>query len=365
MAEKFTESKLKSLPVKEKVYSVRDSECGILYVRVQPTGKKTYYVQFKSDLKQVKSTLAPVGQISLADARDMAREKRAGKERGTMPPRGFKIKDLIKDFLEVHVSEKKEKTQADYRRHMKWMVENFGEWEIREIDEEQASKIVAMYGKGTKAQGNKFLATARKCWRFGRMDGRKFTSENPFDSVTKKEEKTRDVYASDNQLKRIIESVLAEKNEFSRAYHFTIIMTMCRRGEADKMKWEQITDRIWEKPREMTKASKIQRIYLIDEVFEILDSLPRNTRDGFMFNKFQGWSNAWKRILKRANLPYPGIRVHDMRRSVAIHLLKEGKATVQQISLMLGHSSVDITQRVYAPYIGSNEDTAMAIGSLL
>ena len=55
----------------------------------------------------------------------------------------------------------------------------------------------------------------------------------------------------------------------------------------------------------------------------------------------------FSRLLKRANLPK--IRIHDIRHLVATYLINELGLPVEQVSHLLGHSDITITQRYINP----------------
>jgi len=114
----------------------------------------------------------------------------------------------------------------------------------------------------------------------------------------------------------------------------------------------------------MTKGKKTHRVRLEKKVLDLLKLIPKGKPNDYVFQSFKGWGKAWKRILNRSGLPYPGYRVHDMRGSMAVYLLGNSLATVEQVSQMLGHSNVAITQARYAPYVGDNADVARAVAEI-
>jgi integrase len=367
MSEKFTESRIRALESRDKVYVVRDGDCPYLYVRVQPSGKKAFYYQFKLGGKQYRGNIGEAGQISIASAREIARENRTKMAAGEPLHRiehkkAPTIADLLERYQKDHISRLKASTQDAYLRYSDWLRKEYGDWLLSAVDLNFAKRVVDRYSGGKKVTANRFLATARNAWNFAKMEG--MVSENPFEFIRKFKEKPRDDRADEYELLKIIDSIESEENPITKAYHLTILYTMCRRGEADKMRWMDIDGNIWTKPRGSTKNSKPQRVFLIDEVMAAINDLPRGGESDLVFQNFQGFSRAWKRILNRAGLPYPGVRVHDLRRSVAVWLLTTNKASVQQISFMLGHSSVAITQKVYATYLGDNRRAALAIQSI-
>ncbi len=65
--------------------------------------------------------------------------------------------------------------------------------------------------------------------------------------------------------------------------------------------------------------------------------------------------------LKRAGeaVGLPGVHPHRLRDSFAVNRLNEGMA-MQDVSKLLGHSSIEITEKYYAPFVKSRKDALIA-----
>lgn len=365
MGHKFSESWLSKLEPKEKVFTMQDLGCAYLYVRVQKSGRKVLYVKFRANGKVHRKDLGLVGAISLFEARKVAGQFRM---EGYIPKEEPEIDDfekprvsqLISEFKTGHFPNIKLSTSQDYERHLKWLDKRCGHLDIDQIDRSMARRLKKEYSDG--ATGNRFLATVRKCWSWGIKAG-VVDGDNPFMAVEKEKEVSREVRVDENQLKAIIREAKMEP-PIHKAFFLLCIFTCCRRGEAEKMRWRDIDGDIWEKPD--TKNKKGQRIAIPSDVLEALNDLkePWMGPDDYVFNGKQIARKAWDRVKARANVPSE-LRVHDLRRSVATMLLTSGKATIGQISLMLGHSDVAITMKVYARYLGDNREAVNAVSDLL
>ena len=62
---------------------------------------------------------------------------------------------------------------------------------------------------------------------------------------------------------------------------------------------------------------------------------------------------TWSRNRKRFGLI--NIRMHDLRRTFGYNLIKQGKP-IYEVSKLLGHSSVTVTERHYAPLMTTEID---------
>lgn len=64
------------------------------------------------------------------------------------------------------------------------------------------------------------------------------------------------------------------------------------------------------------------------------------------------WRRRWRKVAALANLP--GVHPHQLRDSFAVGLLDAGVA-IETVSTLLGHSSIRITERHYAPWVKSRQ----------
>lgn len=134
-----------------------------------------------------------------------------------------------------------------------------------------------------------------------------------------------------------------------RVYITVLLLTGCRRGEARLARWEHMdfTRRLWKKPR--TKAGRWHIVPLPEQAARELLSLPRISPWIFPGLNGHPWSasaieKAWGRF--RAHVGLNDVRIHDLRRTAASHLVIHGEnlSTVQQ---MLDHTSLQPTA-IYA-----------------
>ena len=117
-----------------------------------------------------------------------------------------------------------------------------------------------------------------------------------------------------------------------------LILTGARRDEVAQMEWRELDlDRaLWTLPASRSKNRREHAIPLSDTALEILRSLPRIERSGFVFTTnastpVSGFSKA-KPALDRAMdelagegaSPIPAWVLHDLRRTVATNLQRLG-----------------------------------------
>ena len=135
-----------------------------------------------------------------------------------------------------------------------------------------------------------------------------------------------------------------------------LILTGCRKGEALQACWNQIDLKfgIWTVP--MTKNGRPRRIFISSTCRDFLhklvefrssfdlsstdnDPLFTNLNSGRPYRCIQtAWMYAKKSCGKEQ------IRIHDLRHTFASILINNG-ATIYEVQRLLGHSSVNVTQR--------------------
>jgi integrase len=353
---KFTDHKISTL--EDGQYS--DEGCAGLVLRV---GKKAkvFYANIRVGEKRIMKKLGTTTKITVSNARGMVHAMRdlgaLPEEKKKSPPaaEAFKVSDLLNEFRNKYFNQIRARTAKDYQVALEWAYDRIGDVLADSIDAHICQRLYdAIPGAGTMA--NRYLATMRRAWNIGIKWG--YVNKNPWQQIVKKKEKPREAYAKADELRKIMIAIEQEDNPRIRAFFYLIITTACRRGEAQKMKWADIQNGIWTKP--ITKNGKAQRISLSQKTIDHIMAIPKGKDSDNIFNKVS--DSPWMRIKKNAGVE--GYTVHDLRRSIAIELLKEKKLPIKDISNLLGHTSVAITERIYAPYMGDNKDAISAVGDI-
>jgi integrase/recombinase XerD len=109
------------------------------------------------------------------------------------------------------------------------------------------------------------------------------------------------------------------------------------------------------------------RVPLPAEVAKLLHSLP-STNPGFFFwtgngdpeTAKKGWQRALRRLFRRAKIKRPDgtlkrCQPHMFRDTFAVELLLSG-VPIDQVSLLLGHSSVKVTEKHYSPFVRARQE---------
>lgn len=136
-----------------------------------------------------------------------------------------------------------------------------------------------------------------------------------------------------------------------------------RRGEILNMKWADVDLENRRIGLPLTKANKKQTIPVNKRCMDILKEAEKirisdyvfSTRTGLFYN---GFSNVWKNVRRRAGLE--GFRFHDLRHTFASYLASSGKVDIYTLKELLGHSTIEMTQR-YAHLVNGALRKAMNV----
>lgn len=160
----------------------------------------------------------------------------------------------------------------------------------------------------------------------------------------------RERYLSTNELQRLGQVLTAAEQDGSVTPHVVaafrlLILTGCRLGEIQTLKWAYITDNGMELPDTRTGA---RRIPLPAAARAILSTLPRHVDNPFVIEgKLPGrhatdFQHPWRRIRDQAGLK--DVRIHDLRHTYASNAVSSGMP-IQMVGRLLGHSQIQTTMR--------------------
>ena len=124
-----------------------------------------------------------------------------------------------------------------------------------------------------------------------------------------------------------------------------------RKGEVLSLTWDNVDfeNRLLTLNAMNTKNKKGQTVPLNNYCMSILNRCNELRISDFVFPGTSGqpykdsFDETWKRIRKKAGLPTT--RFHDLRHTFASYLASSGKVDIYTLKELLGHSSIEMTQR--------------------
>lgn len=360
---KLTKRLVESAEPADKDYIIFDDELKGFGLRVRPTGRKIFLLQYRHG-KQVRRFaigLYPVFNPEQArtealkllsavhSGNDPAGEKKAYNEAPT-------VHDLAARYLKEHCeTHLKPATQ----RNNKSMLNNhilpaIGHYKV--IDVKRAD-IANLHHKMAKkpVNANRMLEVISKMFNLAEIWGWRDEGTNPRRQIKKYPEKRRERYLSKEEAERLGRALYEIKHypdeNLAAAYCFQLLMfTGCRLGEILTLKWDYVD---YEKqclnlPDSKTgaKATYVGKVVL-DVLREISNHPARPKSNPYVIwgqkenEHLKDIRKAWDRICKMAELKE--FRRHDMRHSFASFALNDDITSLPMIGALLGHSQVQTT----------------------
>ena len=264
---------------------------------------------------------------------------------------------------------KNKNTRDNYSRYLKRLHPILGHLQIDSISRLQMNTIcndfTKTYGKRTAGQTMTLLArmfNLAKEWDLA-------IALNPCDKIYKHPGDIRCRVFNNSEIFALFNSIDQEENPHYRGLFKLLFFTLSRKSEVINLKWNDLdlTSKVWIKSD--TKNGKPHILPLIPQAMETIEAVPKFASNPYVFcGKRPGapfnntLSKPWKRIITRANVE--NATIHDIRRSMATWLLNRG-VSISLISKLLNHSSIKVTETVYAKYdINSQRDGIEKLGHL-
>jgi len=163
-------------------------------------------------------------------------------------------------------------------------------------------------------------------------------------------------FLSEDEIHRLLKCCRASSHPY--LYHFVqlLLLTGARKGEAKAARWRDVdlAKRLWTVPR--SKNGRSRRIILNSNAVEVMhgiqtvaERLNQPTQpSNFLFTNpktgraYHSFYAAWHVAREDAGLD--DVRIHDLRHTFASLLINKG-VSIYEVQTLLGHSSVQMTQR--------------------
>lgn len=379
---KLIKRSVEALPVEAKDYFVWDSQIAGFGVRVMPSGAKTYQAQYRKGGRTRRVAIGRHGNITVDEARTLAKEIMGQVAKGENPAEELAqhrkaptVAALCERFFDAHAKERcKPSTQKEYRRAIDlFIVPALGRFKVVDVERKDIAELHHKF-RDRPYQANRTLGVLSKMFNLAEIWGLRPDGSNPCRHVPKYREVKRERYLSQPELQRLGETLVAVEHDGSEspfvvAAFRLLILTGCRLGEIQTLKWAYITPDGMELPDSKTGA---RRIPLPQPARDILVHLRRTPGNPYVIegklpdSHITDLQHPWRRIRERAGLP--NVRIHDLRHTYASNAVSAGMP-IQMVGRLLGHTQIQTTMR-YAhladdPVRRAAEENAARLGVLV
>jgi integrase len=350
-------------------------------VRVQPGGRKTYVVRYRTlDGTARKQKLGRCSDFPPEKAREMARRIFAQVAEGK-DPRAEHIKarqaptmaELEERYTREHaVPFKKATSQASDTQN--WRLHILPVWAGRKVKSITASDVLKLFGglSDKRATANQVLALLSKAFNLAETWGYRDRNTNPCHGVKKYEIAEKELILAPAQISRLNATLDAKtadgtlKPDFA-AFIRLLMLTGCRKSEI------MLAEASWidlERGLLLLPDSKVgqRRIALSAPALEIARALLADKRQWLIPGRVKGQPlktpyKVWNAIKASADLPRE-LRLHDLRHTAG-SLAHMAGATQKEIAEMLGHSQLSTTERYLHSLAGTNTRTVGALAGMI
>lgn len=360
---RLTKRSVEALKPGEGDYFVWDTELRGFGVKITPTGKRSYVIQYRLGGRRGRTrrvTLGAHGNITTEQARIDAKRQLGMVFTGEDPS---KDKDLartaptfgkvLEQFLVEHVDTKlKPRTAEEYRRLARLHLnQNLRSKLFHEVNRKDVSELHFRMHQSPQA-ANRALALISKLCNWGEGRGLRNENSNPCRHVEKYPENKRERFLTTDEMSRLEAALLnAEAENLATPYAIAairlLLLTGARLNEILTTKWQYVD---FENGQIRLPESKtgFKSIYLSPPAVKLLRSIERQEGNPYVIcglrqgQHIVNLQKPWRRIRKLAELD--DVRIHDLRHSFASLAVANG-VSLPIVGALLGHTQPSTTQR--------------------
>lgn len=331
----------------------RDDAVPGLALRVYPSGKLSYIIEWAKDRRRGREVIGDPRVVSLSRIREIAREKLASIRAGLVPAASDKtVEALCKEFIERHAKAKTQSWRQVDRLLKKWVIPNLGRYRVDRLTRGVVASLHSRIGKDSPINANRMLDHLRKIYNTAVEWGYIPKSfDNPATGVTRFPEVRRARYITPAEMPGFLKAIAAIPDLYSRSIIWLLLMTGCREREIMSLTWSQI-DLVGNRLLlTRTKQKREHAVPLVPLAVEVIRQIPLVEDSPFLFPSTKSRSGhiesvraSWKESRKRAKLN--DVTIHDLRRTVGSWMASAG-TSLHVVGSILGHTQPSTTQ-IYA-----------------
>lgn len=342
----LNEKKILSIKSSDKRQDFWDTYLPGFGLRVAKGGQKTFCMMCRDKGKQRRITLGRYPIMTLAEARDAAREKLRLVSQG-LPLEDKKlevmsVEQAFKNFVELYAKKKNKDWKRAELRLKGTLIKEYGHLDVREITRDNINMLLdKIVARGAPRQANRVHSGVSKFFKWSVERG--YIESSPALYISKpSKENPRDRVLSDEEVSRIWVAAEGIGYPFGPIIQI-LILTGQRKSEVSDIRWSEINirEKIWNLPKERSKNGRAHTIPLSDSVIKTLNQVPRYLHSDFVFTTtgstpVSGFGR-FKKALDNAS-DVSEWKIHDIRRTVASGMARL-KVSPHIVEKVLNHVS--------------------------
>jgi integrase len=356
---KLTAATVEKMKPTDRRQEIPDDLCTGLYLTVQPTGKKGWQVRYRHAGVHRRMTLGGYPTLSLADARQRARDTMAAASEGRDPAEEVraakapkpqddrdKIRALVGDYAKRHLAKLKsgDDVSAQFRRHI------LPAWGGRDIHEIARRDVIDLLDQiadsGRIATANRVRVYLSHFFNW--CVSRDILAISPVHGVKPVgREASRERVLSDDEIRwfwRACDDLGFPWGPLGQ----TLLLTGQRLGEVAGMTDAEISGDVWSMAPQRTKNGRAHAVPLSSAVSDVLAGVERvKGKAGLVFTTtgespvsgyHKGRNHIAERMAEIAGQEIPHWTFHDLRRTAATGMARLG-IPVRVTEAVLNHVS--------------------------
>ncbi|MDO9051950.1 MAG: tyrosine-type recombinase/integrase [Methylotenera sp.] len=344
-------------PVGKKRIEYCDKELPGLIIIVSPISQGgTYFLRYKSSGKTAYIKIARTNELTLVDGRKKAKLLKLEISNGADPSNEKRVQKAVPTlavFYEEHykpyAAVHKRSASSDHQLYTCRLESRFGHLRLNQFTK---TMIIGFHNElresglagATCDHYVKFLRHA-----FNLAIEWDLLKENPASGVKLFNlDNKMENYLDAEQLERLLSVLKTDPNRPVCMIIMMLISSGARLNEVLSSTHSQINieTRTWKIPALNSKSKKARSLPLGDSFIDIYNQL--STKEGYLFvnritgTRYQNIHKYWSKLRLKADLKT--LRIHDLRHTYASLLANSGRS-ILEISRILGHSSVKVSER--------------------
>lgn len=331
-------------------------------VRIYPSLRKTFILCFRINQKQKFITLGNVSDISLSEARSLAREELRKAKSGQYSS-SMNFHDFWYFYVQNYI-EKRRKVSRDEKRRFNVLNAYLGSKRLQEIKTIDILKIHTEISKKAPYEANRILSLVTTMFDRA-IEWECVQGRNPAKGIKKNEEKSRDRYLTEEEMPAFLKALDSEKNIYAKNAIFLLLLTAARKSEILELKWENVDLKNEVVYFKQPKNKRDHIVHLSKDALYIFNQIPKQKNNPYVIcGKNKGshlvnLSKPWIRVCDKANIT--NARIHDTRRTVASWLVNRGCSLEVIMSLLNQKHRKSVL--VYAHVNKANQKKAVELHS--
>jgi integrase len=375
LAKTLTDKAVAKLQPKAKTYHHPDPELRGHYVRVQPSGTRTFAaIARKPDGKQEWATIGAADTLPIEEARKQAQAAlariRAGQPAFEAPVESFEA--VARDWLKRHVQKNRLRSEKQITRLLELHVFHF--WKGRPFLSIRRSDVTALLDdveddhSARQADAVLTVVSSIMNWFATRHDDyqppiiRGMRRQNP-------KEQVRERILTDDEIREIWR--VAEANVTFGAFVRIALLTAQRRAKIMTMRWSDVSDDgEWTIPQEKREKDSAKSLMLPQAALDIIRAQPHLGENPFVFAsaRTEGPINGLAMMKRDFDAKLSGVEhftIHDLRRT-ARSLMSRAGVSSEHSERVMGHAIAGV-EGVYDrhKYSGEKAEALRKLATLI